>query len=137
MDGWQLSWNYVFQSGGPLTLPLMQATGVDPWLDPGERTRQRWFKTEAFRVQPAFTTRTLSPRSSHMLGQPINNMDMSLSKVTPVTERFRIETRADVFEVTNRVQLQDPVVNPSNASYGRIPGVYGNRKMQLSLRMIF
>jgi hypothetical protein len=138
IGGWQLAWSYNYQSGAALNLPAgMEATGVDPWLPPDQRTTERWFNTAAFRVQPAFTVRTLPVRSSRLLDLPFNDLDLSLSKTTPIRERARFEVRADVFKVANQVLYLSPVVNVNSQSFGRIPGYRGDRQIQLSARVSF
>ncbi len=138
VGGWQLAWSYNFQSGAALNLPAgMEATGIDPWLPSSQRTNQRWFNTAAFRVQPAFTVRTLSVRSSHLLDLPFNDLDLSLAKSTPIGERARFEIRADAFKVANRALFLSPVVNVNSQAFGSIPGFYGDRQMQLSARILF
>lgn len=138
ISGWQLAWSYNFQSGAALNLPGgMEATGIDPWLPSSQRTNQRWFNTSAFRVQPAFTVRTLSVRSSHLLDLPFNDLDFSLAKSTPIGERMRFEVRADVFKIANQALYLSPVVNINSPAFGRIPGFYGDRQMQLSARLLF
>jgi hypothetical protein len=130
---------YVFQSGNPIYLPNgIRATGVDPKLPDSERSINRWFNTQAFAVQPAFTLRTLSVRVPRLMADAMNKLDVALFKQIAFKERVKLEFRAEAFNALNNVQLGDPSVNPSAGDYGRIS--YENsypRELQMGIRLVF
>ncbi|MCL5742378.1 MAG: TonB-dependent receptor [Acidobacteria bacterium] len=55
--GWQLNVLQTFQSGEPIPLGNVDATGKDPLRPSSERSRLNWFNKDAFVNLPAFTLR--------------------------------------------------------------------------------
>ena len=139
LGGWQASVIQIFQSGQPLLLPSGTVyTGEDPRLDPEDRSIDGWFNPQAFAVQPAFTLRTLSVRLARLQGDAINNWDLSLGKKIPISERFRLEFRWEMFNALNRAQFGAPTLNPASGAYGRITNTLNNpREMQFGLKLAF
>ncbi|MSV30788.1 MAG: hypothetical protein EXQ52_18880 [Bryobacterales bacterium] len=136
--GWQFSMIHTFQSGGALLIPDVLYTGIEPRLPPGQRSVTSWFNKDAFRILPAFTLRTISTRVPSLLGDAIVNYDLSLSKSTRITERFRVQLRGEAFNALNRLQFGAPNLNPSSGAYGRITSqANASRSMQLGLRLEF
>jgi hypothetical protein len=128
----------TFQSGGALLIPDVLYTGIDPRLPPDQRSVNKWFNTDAFRTLPAFTLRTISTRVPSLLGDAIVNYDLSLSKSTRLTERFRLQLRGEAFNAFNRIQLGAPNLTPSSGAYGRITNqANASRTMQLGARLEF
>ena len=138
VDG-QVSVIQIFQSGQPLLLPSGTVyTGEDPRLDPEDRSIDQWFNPGAFAVQPAFTLRTLSVRLARLQGDAINNWDFALAKKFPITDRFRLDFRWEMFNALNRAQFGAPTLSPASGAYGRITSTLNNpREMQFGLKLVF
>lgn len=75
------------------------------------------------------------------------NLDMSLSKTTAITERLKIEIRADAFNLLNHAEFADPITNIASSDFGRIVATGTNavvgppaplpRILQLAARITF
>jgi hypothetical protein len=73
------------------------------------------------------------------------NMDVSLLKETPVTERVTLQFRAEAFNLLNHANFQNPqsgiftsLAGARNANAGRISGTSADpRQMQLALKLLF
>ena len=63
--------------------------------------------------------------------------DLSFGKVFVIRERLNLRFRAEAFNATNSVILQDPILEASRADYGQIRTVDPARTLQLSLRLSF
>jgi hypothetical protein len=65
--------------------------------------------------------------------------DMSLLKRILITERHRLEFRAEATNLTNTVQFGYPTTSLSSSTFGRIKDdvVNGSRKIQLGLKYSF
>ena len=63
--------------------------------------------------------------------------DLSLAKEFNITERVKAKLRADAFNAFNRVNLNNPVVDLSNANFGKSTGTNTARMIQLGLRINF
>src|SRR5271165_5713617 len=70
--------------------------------------------------------------------QGINNWDISLSKLTPVSERVSLNFGAEFFNAFNRVQFGPPNTSFGSALFGKITSQVNNpRQIQFSLRASF
>ena len=66
------------------------------------------------------------------------DLDFTIRKNTDITERVKLELRLDIFNVTNRVNLNGVVNDLSNASFGTSTGLNNNpRNMQVAGRINF
>jgi len=68
----------------------------------------------------------------------INNFDVTVVKTTDISERFKLQFRAEVFNLFNRVQFSPPNTQVGSSTFGRITAQYNNpRLLQLGLRLSF
>ncbi len=63
--------------------------------------------------------------------------DMGLFKEVPLTERFRLQFRAEFFNVFNTVNFNNPTASVSGSGFGTINGAGGPRIGQLAVKLIF
>jgi len=54
-----------------------------------------------------------------------------------LTDRFRLQFRAETFNTFNHTQFGAANVNTSSPTFGRIGSTRGPRRMQLGLRLTF
>jgi len=96
-------------------------------------TPNQWYDKSAF--APA-TRRTgtfadLGNLNRRVLTGPgIINLDAGLFKEIPLTERFKAQLRAEVFNLTNTPHFNPPEGNASNATFMVISSSYGSRFAQ-------
>ncbi len=156
--GWQLTGIVSIQSGIPIGAPGgVYSTGLDPRLADDQRSRQRWFNTctlalngarqncvsaadpVAFSVQPPFTLRRLSTRFPNIRDLRPVNVDFSIFKRFPVTERVNLEFRAESFNMTNTAWFGGPNLTVGGANFGAVTPSQANdpRNVQLALRLSF
>jgi hypothetical protein len=144
VSGWNLTAFYYWRSGlyfSPFWVSPSAASKQyvkDPnksgALPKDQRTRKKWFDTSAYTAR----TNTLDydllsniPRAD-ITGPGFNNMDVTFSKITPITERLALHLEAQVFNVYNHVNM----ANPTNA--GTITGQIGNpRQFQFQGKLTF
>jgi Carboxypeptidase regulatory-like domain len=74
------------------------------------------------------------------------NLDASISRRFPITERFNLELRGEGYSITNTPQFSNPNSTFGNASFGRVTSTLavgnagssgGNRSFQLGARLSF
>jgi hypothetical protein len=90
-------------------------------------------------------TSTNDGRNSPIPGLPFWNFDMSLGKITSITERVKVTFSADFFNIFNHVNFLDPSFDTTNPStFGVIntqlvpaDRIQGSRWIQLGLRISF
>ena len=51
----------------------------------------------------------------------MNNLDVGLYKTFRVTERWRVQLRANAFNAFNHPRFAAPDTNPSDSTFGRVP----------------
>jgi hypothetical protein len=65
---------------------------------------------------------------------------MTLSKSFRLTERFRLEARAESYNVFNHTNFANPIVDFNNANFGKVTTklvAYNGREVQYGLRLVF
>jgi hypothetical protein len=74
-----------------------------------------------------------------------SDLDLALVKNTRVTERFRLQIRADAFDTLNQANFTNPVTTVGSSTLGIITGGtrfaagdFGtSRQLQLSMKLLF
>jgi len=151
--GWQLDGILTLQDGLPLVVRgannnaanKPNSTGVSAALSGDERTRFRWFDTTQFVNPPAFTFGNVGRTLPDVRSPGIFNVDASAIKNFRITERFRLQFRAEAFNLLNHVNYMGPGVGFSpgadgrnnSGSFGVISTARDPRIGQLGLKLIF
>lgn len=137
IGGWDLTGLMTWRSGFYVRFGAMQVNG-DPLVE--NPTPERWFNTQAFSRLPAFTPRTNPWQYDGLTNPGLFNLDMSIVKRMPVTERIRGELRMDVFNAANNMTWANPSTNVQSSLFGvsnnQLSGLFG-RRAQLGLRVEF
>jgi hypothetical protein len=162
IGGFQFNLIGVLQTGTPLTITGANAfTATRPNYVSGASVAvtspnaQKWFNTAAFQNPSDYTFGDV-PRSLPRLRAPgVENFDFSIFKTTEVYGRFKLQLRAEGFNVLNHVNLglpntsfaaaANPVVSGNgvgggantNGSFGTITTAADGRSLQLSAKLIF
>jgi outer membrane receptor protein involved in Fe transport len=145
--GWQIGGILTTQSGEPIgiTQNAVPFGGNRPNVvgDPNDisnRSIDRWFNTDAFQVIPAFTFGNAPRNLPRTRTDSLFNLDFSVLKDIPLTERFRLQLRGEAFNVTNTVTFGNPGTNRSATNFGVVAGYatnYDPRRIQLAAKVIF
>ena len=153
VGGWQANGILTFSTGPAFNLTTREQScscggtvrpdlvaGKDPNAAPsGGRTPDQWFDITAVTRPTPGTYGNLGNYSNY--GPGTANLDFSLFKDFSITERYRIQFRAEFFNLTNTPQFRtDNIGNQQGASnFGRInetlPGT--ERHIQFALRFQF
>ena len=146
--GWQLAGIIRLQSGSPIA--VTQATNLnafagygiqrpnriaDPALPSEERTTGRYFNTAAFGQAPQFAIGNSS--RNPVSGPGYRVADVMVGKTFAITERFRMEFRAEAFNVTNTPPLGNPNGSFGNAAFGSITTALDPRVFEFVLKLQF
>ena len=71
-----------------------------------------------------------------MRGFPSLNENVSLGKSFGLTERLRLDFRAEAFNLLNRVVFSNPNTNLNSSSFGLVTGqANAPRQMQFALKL--
>jgi hypothetical protein len=148
LSGWQVNAVGFYQTGLPFTVTNSAArtnTGGtdrpnlvgDPVLPSSERTLARWFNTSAFAAQPQFTPGNAPATLMH--GPPNRRLDLSLFKDLSLRRDWKLQLRAEVYNVTNTPNFVNPNSSFGSPAFGTISST-GNsipRQMQFATKLIF
>jgi hypothetical protein len=137
VGGWDLTGLLTWRSGFFVRFGGLQVTG-DPIVD--NPTPDRWFNTSAFARLPNFTPRTNPWQYEGLTNPGLFNLDASIVKRLPVTERYRVELRMDVFNAANNMTWANPNTNVLSSLFGKSNNQLANtfgRRAQLGLRVEF
>ncbi|MGH9452660.1 MAG: hypothetical protein ACRD2O_01665, partial [Terriglobia bacterium] len=150
IDGWELSGVLTYQSGFPVTPRVSfdnsksltfadrpnRVLGV-PIFPQGTQDPSRWFNAAAFVVAPPGQFGNAG--KGIILGPNVIDLDAGLMKNFRISERFRLQFRAEAFNLTNRPNFADPspfIDIPSTA--GQITSTAtAARQIQLALKLTF
>ena len=146
IGGWQFGAIYSYQSGTPLTWGNILFTGNvdDIDLPAGERTRLRWFNTDAgfnkvSNQQLVSNVRTFPLRLDNVRRQEINNVDLSVIKNTAIG-RTTLQFRLEALNAFNHPFFPAPNVTPTAAAFGQISASTQDnypRRVQAMVKFLF
>jgi hypothetical protein len=147
---WEINGIVSLQSGRGLTVTSGRdnsqsgtnqdrADLVGDWYLPTDRGRDaviaQWFNPAAF-AQNAPGTFGTSGRNI-VRGPSETTIDFGVAKMIPIAGDWKMQFRAEVFNLPNLVNLGNPNTNASSAQFGRITSAGSPRVIQLALKLIF
>jgi hypothetical protein len=152
LGGWQVNSIVTLQTGTPFEVNAADVSNTGPSHDSrancigdpflGTSTDPRngvWLNANAFSVPDLGTFGNCGARSFH--GPGVQNVDLSLFKIFPVTESMKVEFRAESFNLFNHANFTNPSAfySPfSLGSFGRsFNTVTDPRELQFALKFYF
>jgi hypothetical protein len=148
VGGWQVNGILTLRSGVPLSMATVQnLTGS---LGGGSRPNRlrsgalsdgqsiaRWFDPAAFAVPPQFQFGNTSRTEPDVRAPGTIQLDGSLFRNIPFSERFNVQIRAEAFNATNRVNFSGPNTTIGAPGVGVITASENARIIQLGARLTF
>ncbi len=159
--GWQFNGIATYNSGLPFTVTTssydpagLGILNVNPagrpnvTCDPnqgGAQTLQQWFNTSCFTPNPALVTGVFTPvpntvgntARGNVTGPSTVRFDLTAVKNLRFGETFRIQLRAEGFNIFNNVNFRGLNTNVSLASFGTVSTVRDSRTMQFGAKVFF
>ena len=150
LGNWQANSILTFRTGAPLTLGTNQCVGTFGTCQPdlvagknpaaapsGGRSPGEWFDITAVTNPTPGTPGSVGLQTNNRPGQ--RNVDFSLFKDITFTERFKVQFRAEAFNIANTPQWDRPNVTQGEPNFGVITGTQANsqRHIQFALRFMF
>jgi len=102
---------------------------------PDSQTLAQWINPAAFSPNPTGTFGNLGRNALRAPGSL--RVDVALSRDFPVRESFRVEARAEAFNVINHANFSAPNTSLSSANFGRITSAGDPRILQFALKLHF
>jgi hypothetical protein len=141
LGGWEVSGITRLQSGGYLTPSANTSIGgrradyLGGGIAIADANETKWFNTAAF--GPAPEDRRGNAAVGMIQGPGRHTWDLSFRKKVRIAGRSKVGVQADVFNLFNRVNLNNPSVNFNDTNYGRIASAGPPRQVQIGLRFEF
>jgi len=156
LNGWQLNTIVNLTSGTPFTVydsANVSLQGSAPGItgfyssrpdlasDPnaGRHTPNQWVSRTAFRqLDPVINAGQFGNEGRNVVRGPgIETVDLSLFKSFPLTERVRLQFRAEFFNLLNHANFGLPEHDLQSPAFGQILQAAPPRLLQLALKVIF
>jgi hypothetical protein len=145
--GWQINAVSLLQTGLPFTVTNAASRSNTGGTDrpnvvcngniSGGGTVSAWFNTACFAPQTLYTAGNLG--FDTLRGPGVTTLDLSVFKHFSLTEKMKLEFRAESFNLTNTPNFSLPVSTFGTATFGTINSTGNNlpRNIQLALKLTF
>jgi outer membrane receptor protein involved in Fe transport len=150
LGGWEVTGIMSATSGSPFTVTLEgdianigarsigqrpNATGSDPYAG-AHSTTGLWMNPAAFAIPAAYTFGNVGRNT--LIGPGFFQWDFGGYKNFRITERIGMQFRAEIFNITNRVNFGNPNGDLNSSSFGQISGTAGAPlEAQFGLKVMF
>lgn len=122
--------------GDTITKRANSVEGIDPNSEPdGGRTAARWLNTAAFSL-PAATALGNLPRNA-VQGPSFFSTDLSVFKNVQLPGRWKLQLRAEAFNVFNRRNFRTVATNVTATNFGTVTEYEAQRIFQLGAKISF
>jgi hypothetical protein len=157
LGGWEFAGVTTFQSGAPNTVTVLSDVGRigasssratvigDPNLPGDQRTLARWFNTAAFLPPALMAPGQFGTEGRNILiGPGFSQWDLSALKNFILTEKIRLQFRAESFNLPNHPSFTsidttarfDAAGKPTS-TYGAVTGSGPSRVLEFGLKLLF
>ena len=137
VEGWQLNAIYQAQSGYVFDITGAESLGQSAEIPNSERSVNGWFNTSVFRQRQTLELVGLA-RLPDVRSAGKNNWDISLFKTTTISEKIRLQFRAESFNAFNRPEFSSPNGGFGGANFGRITSTNTfARQFQFGLKLLW
>jgi hypothetical protein len=155
LGGWQLNVKAEYQTGRPFSVTCTSTVSCDYNRDGNgydrpntpafgntlPRSGRQDFLNGVFKAsdfpRPTLGTNGNLGRNTFR-GPDYATVDVSLFKNIPLTEKYRLQFRAEAFNVFNRVNLFLPSGNLTNTLFfGKSTAAFDPRQLQFALKLVF
>ena len=147
IGGWHLNAINTIESGYPVSLSAsITGPGNRPNVVHGQQAKldnptiDRWFNQDAFSVPGGYTYGNVSRTLPDVHSDSVFNLDVSLFKDFFLTERSKLQFRAEAFNLTNTPTFEAPGRQVNSATFGVVTATAFNpkpREFQFALKFIF
>ncbi|HEV2417519.1 MAG TPA: hypothetical protein VGX94_06930, partial [Terriglobia bacterium] len=151
-SGWNFATIYQAQSGMPMTVsvfgdtanagtllgenPIRANVTGQPLFPAGTQNATLWFNPAAFSTPAAYTFGNAGRNTVQSPG--MQTMDLALTRQFAVTERIKLQMRAELFNGLNHTNLGTPNRYVNEPQFGSITmAMTPGREAQLSARLTF
>ncbi|MGH9446857.1 MAG: hypothetical protein ACRD3O_14155 [Terriglobia bacterium] len=136
LGGWSTSSVFMFNSGDLLDFSTQMIATGNPIIP--QPTASHWFNTADFQVPLPYTPRENPYSYSGLTGPHFYDIDTSVYKTFPLTERFSLVFRFAAYNLLNNFVPSDPDTNIDDSTFGMSTSqANAGRECEYSLRLNF
>ena len=150
LGGWQPSGSLILQSAAAFSVQAGRENSLTTFgnrasqvgnpsrsarTDPNRDPVLEWFNTKAF--DHAATGTYGNSGRNIVFGPGLANVDFSMAKYFPVTERLKVQFRSEFFNLFNHTNFNEPNSTLTAGTYGRITSALDPRILQFGLKLMF
>jgi hypothetical protein len=151
LGGWRLSSIQAYSSGFPLgvrrnaSLPIYNGSNrpwisTNDWLAPYSGrfnpNGDLYLSPAAFPAQPSYLLGNATRYNPKVRGFANLNENLSLGKSFKMAERFRLDFRAEAFNIFNRTVFSSPNTNLNSTTFGVVSAQANSaRQMQFAMKL--
>ncbi|MPZ20273.1 MAG: hypothetical protein GEV06_20505 [Luteitalea sp.] len=145
VGGWQINTITTIESGRPISLSApVTGPGTRPNAVPDaeakldDPTLERWFNTDAFALPEPFTFGDAPRTLPDVHSDGLFRIDLSLFKTFPIADRYRLQFRAEAFNLTNTPTFDTPGRSLTGTTFGVVTATTMEgrpRELQFALRL--
>ncbi len=151
LGGWSTAAIWTWQSGFPLNISSggdysyvnpdvandqAQQIGTPQYTSGSQSQRlQKWFTTSAY-AAPAPNTFGNVGRNT-LIGPGTFNIDLAVHRIFSLSERFKLQFRAECFDFPNHPEFNNPNTTLTANTFGAITTARNPRILQLALKLNF
>jgi hypothetical protein len=150
LGGWQMNGILTLASGQPIVITQASntsftfggfqhpdSTGVEANLGDA-KTLARWFDVSQFKVAQAYDLGNMGRVHPSIRQDSTRVMDFSLFKMMSITERWKLQFRAEAFNLANTPVFSKPDANIQSVTVGQVNSQNNPpRQIQLALKLLF
>jgi hypothetical protein len=145
LSGWQVNVINTMETGGTISLGASVVGGGNrPNVVPGvaaglsHPTLAEWFNTAAFSQPAPYTYGTVSRTLPNVNAPGLLNVDFSVLRSFRIIEKYRLQFRAEAFNLNNTAAFNTPGTTLGSSTFGVVTATRkGPRELQFALRLDF
>ncbi|MGH7867738.1 MAG: TonB-dependent receptor domain-containing protein, partial [Candidatus Dormibacteraceae bacterium] len=154
VGGWTASGIFSYQTGFPFTVlsptDYSNSQSANLYADrvcngnSGPQTVQEWFNTNCFSTaalqaaEQAGAPRYGNQQRDDLFGPPFRDVDFALLKDFALSERFKLQFRAETYNTFNSASFGYPGASIGTGTFGTITSTSNNnRDVQFALKLLF
>ncbi len=146
LGNWQINGISDFRSGQPVNVTVsgdIANTGNVGYMRPNvvgdwhvsNPTVGAWFNKAAFAAPSAFTFGNAG--GNILRSDGVVRFDMSLFRNIPIRERFRLQLRAEAYNIFNTVTYNAPTAEFTSVNFGKVTSAMASRSLQIGAQVYF
>ncbi|MCL5742492.1 MAG: TonB-dependent receptor, partial [Acidobacteria bacterium] len=149
LDGWEIGSILSAMSGGPLGVgsavngTYSQGGGQRPnWTGVSTSisnpTPNGWFDATQFSVAAPYSFGNAPRTFGGTRADGLTELDVTVGKMTPLSDKLKLQFRAEFFNITNTPQFAPPNVSFGSPLFGTVSAQANNPRIaQLALKLIY